>query len=159
MKKKLEVIILTGMVMWGTVISGKEIANNQDTPEQHKSSIDFDMLIGARQREWVKLMKNNNENKFISKCYKRGPYLVYDCERGNYACVDKDGFQLCKDFREQSIIKKNKVLSCAPLKKFDQLKLCIKKQKELVDFPVKKYFCLTEQILRNIFLRKDFVDK
>ena len=35
--------------------------------------------------------------------YKGGSNLIFDCQRQHYACVDKDGLQLCKEAREKSM--------------------------------------------------------
>ena len=109
---------------------------------------DFNLLLGTKQRDLMQTA--THDTAYISSRYKSGPYLIFDCERGNYACVHKDGYQFCKDLRIDSLHKKYKVLSCAPLKKFSHYQFCIKRQKELVDFPVKKYFCMNSMMIEEL---------
>lgn len=110
---------------------------------------DFDLLLGTKQRDLVQAA--THDTLYISTFYKSGPYLIFDCEKGNYACVHKDGYQFCKDLRKSSIDKRHRVLACAPLKKFDRFQFCIERQKELVDFPIEKYFCMAQGMVGEIF--------
>lgn len=73
--------------------------------------------------------------------YKAGSYLIYDCKRSHYACVDKDGHSSCKEERAFAIQTKEKALPCAPLKKFDDKKSCVLKQYEVVAINAAKRFC------------------
>ncbi len=73
--------------------------------------------------------------------YKGGPYLIYDCERKHYACVDVDGHELCKTARQKSIDEKTKEYACAPLKIFDEKKKCIIKNYEVMERNAWKRFC------------------
>lgn len=73
--------------------------------------------------------------------YKGGPYLIYDCERKHYACVDVDGHELCKTARQKSIDEKAKEYACAPLKMFDEKTKCVLKNYEVMERNAWKRFC------------------
>lgn len=73
--------------------------------------------------------------------YKGGEYLIYDCERIHYACVNIDGFQNCKEERNYAVETKAPKYPCVPLKKYEDKKSCVKKNYEVVDRNVVKRFC------------------
>jgi len=73
--------------------------------------------------------------------YKAGDYLIFNCERKHYACVNLDGFQNCTEERRRALSNKATNLSCAPLKKFNDKKLCVEKNYQLVDINAIKRFC------------------
>ncbi len=66
-----------------------------------------------------------NSNYPIDWKYKAGEYLIYDCERSYYACVDKEGQETCKKERNAALENKSKDLKCASLKKFQNKKSCV----------------------------------
>lgn len=73
--------------------------------------------------------------------YKAGEYLIYDCERGYYACVDKDANESCLKDRNLALEKKEKNLKCAPLKKFQNKKSCVIEDYKVVDINAFRRFC------------------
>lgn len=105
----------------------------------------FDLLLGAKDRELMQAKTHNT--KYISDIYRSGNYLIFDCEGGHYACVNKDGFEYCRSLRSESLAEGNKVVSCAPLKKFSRYQFCVEKQKNLVDYPVDKLFCIRRDVI------------
>lgn len=105
----------------------------------------FDLLLGTKDRDLMQAQ--THDTKFISEVYRSGNFLIYDCVRGNYACVNKDGFEYCKSVREESLKEGDKILSCAPLKKFNRYQFCIEQQKVLVDYPVDKLFCIRKDVI------------
>ena len=73
--------------------------------------------------------------------YRAGQYLIYDCDRGHYACINKTGLDNCVEERNYAIAIKAKSLKCAPLKNFTNKKECIEKSYKLVDIGAIKRFC------------------
>ena len=77
----------------------------------------------------------------INDYFKAGSYLIFDCWRGYYTCVDEDGYKLCGELRQQDMDKKKSEYSCAPLKNFPTKTACAKKNYEVVEAVAKKRFC------------------
>ena len=73
--------------------------------------------------------------------YKAGEYLIYDCERRHYACVNHEGNSNCLEERNFAIKKKLNNYPCAPLAKFDDKKSCVEKNYKIVDIDAPKRFC------------------
>jgi hypothetical protein len=73
--------------------------------------------------------------------YKAGQYLIYDCERRHYACVDLDGNSNCEEERSFAIEKKATIYPCAPLSKFANKKSCVEKNYKIVDINALRRFC------------------
>lgn len=73
--------------------------------------------------------------------YHAGEYLIYDCERAHYACVNKEGNDNCREERSEAIEKKLPQYPCAPLKKFENKKECVKENYHIQDIGAKKRFC------------------
>lgn len=73
--------------------------------------------------------------------YKGGEYLIFDCERDHYACVNADGFQNCQEERNFAIEIKAPKYPCVAFKKYDSKKLCVVKNYEVVERNVLKRFC------------------
>ncbi len=115
---------------------------------------DFGLLLNSEQRDKMQgeLQERSKQSFYISAVYRSGNFLIYDCTKGHYACVHKDSFQFCKDIRQESINKRHKVLQCAPLKQFEVYNDCLVRQRELVDFPVEKYFCISSDVLDDILM-------
>ncbi|MCK5074349.1 MAG: hypothetical protein KAQ98_13045 [Bacteriovoracaceae bacterium] len=78
----------------------------------------------------------------ISDKYDAGNYLIYDCIGRHFACVNGKSFRWCKLARKKSKILDRAVFACAPLKKFESLKECSKKQYELIHSMPSKIFCI-----------------
>lgn len=73
--------------------------------------------------------------------YKAGEYLIFDCERSHFACVNSDGDDNCREERNFAMEKRASRYPCAPLKKFKDKKSCIEKSYQLVDLNALKRFC------------------
>ncbi|MCY4523334.1 MAG: hypothetical protein OXB84_01210 [Halobacteriovoraceae bacterium] len=82
-----------------------------------------------------------SKHKSISAEYKQGEYLIYDCEGGYFACVDFDSNNNCKNKRSLAWKTKQTRLSCAPLKNFTSIDLCIKEQYRLIFNGTDRSFC------------------
>ena len=66
----------------------------------------------------------------ISRFYRRGPYLIYDCEGRHFACVTRENFENCGERRKKAKVWNKKNLACAPLKKFNKRLDCEKTHRE-----------------------------
>lgn len=87
----------------------------------------FVCLSATAQTE--KKIDNSLETKLanfkINELYRAGEYLIYDCRLKAFTCVDENSNETCKMRREDSKARKNRKLSCAPLKKFDDREKCL----------------------------------
>ncbi len=86
-------------------------------------------------------LEARRSNYQINDHYKAGSYLIYDCWRGFYTCVDEDGFKNCREKRQEDMNKKKGEYSCAPLNKFPTKTVCAQKNYEVVEALAKKRFC------------------
>jgi hypothetical protein len=77
----------------------------------------------------------------ISIGYFSGEYLIYDCQKGSFICVDEFGFQDCLASRENAIRVSQPNLPCAPLKKFTHFDDCEIAQYKEIESPKEKIFC------------------
>lgn len=66
----------------------------------------------------------------ISRFYRRGPYLIYDCKGKHFACVIKENFENCAERRKKAKIWNKSGLACVPLKKFENRLNCEKTHRE-----------------------------
>ena len=73
--------------------------------------------------------------------YFAGKYLIYDCERKHYACVNLEGNANCLQERKFAIEKKTNMYPCAPLASFADKKKCAEKNYDVVDINAPKRFC------------------
>lgn len=80
----------------------------------------------------------------ITTQFKAGSNLIYNCRDEHYACVDKDGLNLCQDIRDMSIKKKSQNLGCVIIEKFEEKDKCILRNYELQNRKIKKKFCHLE---------------
>jgi hypothetical protein len=88
--------------------------------------------------EELSLKKSNYQ---IDQNYKAGSYLIYNCENGHYACVDKDGFTFCKNRRDEAKEKMSKIYPCSPISEFASKTKCAYKNYEVIEELAKKRFC------------------
>ena len=87
------------------------------------------------------LYKADATEPAISRDYYQGEFLIYDCEKGSFVCVNERGFQMCKGKREGDRYLKKISYRCAPLKKYKTQKDCFAAQLKFVNHPKKKSFC------------------
>lgn len=87
------------------------------------------------------LQKSIEEPRISNKWF-RGNYLIYDCDKGFYACVNNRSFIQCTDQRTIRIEERRPALGCAPLKRFDSQKECFKVQYAKMHNQVPKIFCV-----------------
>jgi hypothetical protein len=67
----------------------------------------------------------------LSKDYTLGQYLIYDCKRKFFACVNLASYDYCEKERQSLFklgLKKGTFTPCAPFKRFDSILDCQKEQ-------------------------------
>lgn len=77
----------------------------------------------------------------IDENFRAGEYLIYDCGKKAFTCVDENSFDTCKLRREESRDKNRRVLLCAPLKKFSNRESCLLYNYELIQKAHTEKFC------------------
>lgn len=83
-------------------------------------------------------------NYQLDSRYKGGEFLIFQCSQGFYACVDQDGYDNCTEKRQAAKKDKAEVYPCAPLKKFEDKKSCLRANYGAVESVAKKRFCYPE---------------
>jgi hypothetical protein len=73
--------------------------------------------------------------------YSAGEYLIYDCERKHFACIDKSSQENCVEERAFALAQKLPSLPCAPLKKYTDKTACVHENYKVVDINALKRFC------------------
>ncbi|MBT7608119.1 MAG: hypothetical protein HN576_00080 [Bacteriovoracaceae bacterium] len=92
--------------------------------------------------EKMNFKKKSGPEFLISGTYRNGEYLIYDCKKRHFACVNNDSYANCEKRRKESFELKYSFLPCVPLKKFKEQRLCFKKQVELIGQVPDKKFCI-----------------
>jgi len=64
----------------------------------------------------------------ISKSYRQGKHLIYDCKSGYFACVWKRNLEDCKEKEKYAISRNHLVHECRFFKSFKDDKTCEQKQ-------------------------------
>lgn len=77
----------------------------------------------------------------ISNKWFRGNYLIYDCARRNFVCVNAQSFGRCEKEREEDKKKMVPSLRCAPFKMFKSQKECFKEQYRQIENQKPKVYC------------------
>ncbi|MBY0416047.1 MAG: hypothetical protein K2Q18_17885 [Bdellovibrionales bacterium] len=71
-----------------------------------------------------------------------GFYLIYDCDKKAFTCVDDVSFNYCKDRRNNlSYFEKEKKYACAPLKKYVDREACLHANYEVMQAAPFTRFC------------------
>ena len=79
--------------------------------------------------------------KILSRYYRRGNYLIFDCEDQHFACVDDMSFKRCQEWRQKAIDKIEEYMPCAPLKRYDSIEACDKDHYQYIYKSIPKKFC------------------
>lgn len=86
----------------------------------------------------------------LSRFYRSGEYLLYDCNNRHFVCVDKTSFDECREKRNEAIDKRNFLLPCAPLKKLGHFEICVEVQYSKIYQMGNRDFCFSKgSILRE----------
>jgi len=89
--------------------------------------------------------RHEEEKVQISKRYKTGTHLIYDCSKRHFACVDKFSFKDCFERRKLAIdLKSSNLLPCVPLVKYKNPKICHEAQYLKQHRRRNKSFCLLD---------------
>ena len=88
---------------------------------------------------------DSSKYRAISKQYKQGEYLIYDCNGQYFACVDVDSYKNCQNKRFVAWKTRQQNLGCSPLKGLASIELCIKQQYSLIFNGADKTFCLSRR--------------
>lgn len=70
-----------------------------------------------------------------------GSYLIYDCQKKFYACVNDFSFEECTEKRAKSIADNKKIYACAPIKKFNSYLECSEYNLKIIDEGMTTRFC------------------
>lgn len=108
--------------------------------EEKKDEKDSDKMSIDEESSRDTMVKQKDEPRISNKWY-RGNYLIYDCSKGNYICVNDISFLECQDQRQADLDERRISLRCAPLKRFDSQDECFKVQYEKIHNQLPKIFC------------------
>ena len=103
-------------------------------------------INGNEKKKKIEEVDFRRPEHFISKIYRSGHYLIYDCHKRHFACVNKGSFEYCQKRRKTALLLKKKRVPCAPLKNFSLLDKCIKNQLKFIGETVNKKFCLNPKV-------------
>ncbi len=78
----------------------------------------------------------------ISNKWFRGSYLIYDCEVGNFACVNKTGLIRCERERDEDKKESKPQVRCAYFKKFATQEDCFKEQYRQIQNQKPRVYCM-----------------
>lgn len=78
--------------------------------------------------------------------YRGGRNLIYDCERGHYACVDDSSKENCNFRRTKQEMHRKQNLSCAFFKTFLNKKDCLLEQYKIMEKKPKTIFCFKKYL-------------
>ncbi|MDH5580755.1 MAG: hypothetical protein OEY33_02535 [Bdellovibrionales bacterium] len=83
----------------------------------------------------------------ITDIYSSGSYLIYDCKKRSFICVDFLNFENCS--KERDFAKKQRYLNmpCAPLKEFKHFQYCKEAQYQLIHNISSRDFCYVDGTL------------
>ena len=101
------------------------------------SAVPFFKSLGKERKE---------KSTKISKYFREGSYLIYDCEERHYACVSQEGHDLCQQWRRESYRRRDPIFSCAPLKNYKGIAGCQAKLYELMFRAAPKDFCVNHHL-------------
>lgn len=102
----------------------------------------FPLLIFFASFPALAEIEYQGETKQISKKYYDGQFLIFDCGKSHWTCVDEDGFKECKKDRDLAGKDYRRNLVCMPFKEFKTKKECEHFQQKKVNNPEGKRFCL-----------------
>lgn len=108
--------------------------------EKVKTEKEVKMTIEEEQQR-SQVQKSREEPRISNKWFK-GNYLIYDCDKGFFACVNSVSNTQCIEQRATRIEDRSPALGCAPLKRFSTQEDCFKVQYEKMHNQTAKVFCL-----------------
>ena len=110
----------------------------------------FSMLFTLTGEEGKGKERKSHHRFQISKLYRSGEYLIYDCNNRHFVCADEISFNECREKRNFAIDKRFFLLPCAPLKKFEHYEVCVETQYSKTYQMGNRDFCFSKgSILRQ----------
>ena len=97
--------------------------------------------VSSLDKETLSEMERKRAEPKISQEFSRGAFLIYDCKKRSFACVNEPSYNLCKTRRQKGYRDKKLVLPCAPLKEFLSQQKCFEKQYNLIHRQSEKSYC------------------
>ncbi len=89
----------------------------------------------------VAIYKKFMEEVYITNEFRRGEFLIYNCDLKHFACVNKDSFKLCANKRRNSKEFKQKGQSCRPIRSFKDQASCFTAQYKVSQKTSMENFC------------------
>lgn len=117
-----------------------------ETTEKDNNEIKREMKPMLKEREVDRIEKEKEEPRLSNKWF-RGPSLIYDCEKGHYACVNEVSFYRCERERQEDKEDNRADLRCTPFKTFKTQKECFEKQYTIIHNQLPKMFCINPKFL------------
>ncbi len=132
------------LIFWSLLLIGTMAQENSGPPGKGKPKANIQKekpmtLEEERNRSEVQIAL---EEPRISNKWFQGNYLVYDCDKGFFACVNNTSYSLCSSQRTTRIEERNPALGCAPLKRFNTQEECFKVQYQKLHNQMPKLFCI-----------------
>jgi len=131
-------VFLVASVAGAEVIEEKTEKENLEIKQEMKSMLE--------DREVDRFQKEKEEPRLSNKWF-RGSNLIYDCQKGHYACVNEVSFYRCQRERQEDKEENRSGLRCSPFKNFKNQKECFKKQYEIIHNQLPKMFCINPKFL------------
>ncbi|MAF78833.1 MAG: hypothetical protein CME63_07940 [Halobacteriovoraceae bacterium] len=125
-------------------LAGQELAWAEDKAEASPATekADGKKNQGKHDTEGMDQIERERYEPRISNKWFRGSYLIYDCSRGNYICVNYQSFYKCTNEREEDKKESRPALRCAPFKKFATQEKCFGEQYRQIQNQKPKVFCM-----------------
>lgn len=121
-------------------VKGPEVRATKNTKKSKAYANDEAMTL-EEEKKRGELQKSLEEPRISNKWF-RGNYLIYDCDKGFYACVNSVSFEKCEFQRTSRKERRQTSLGCAPLKRFNTQAECFEVQYAKVHNQVPKIFCV-----------------
>lgn len=93
------------------------------------------------EREVDKFARQKEEPRISNKWF-RGSFLIYDCVKGHFACVNQVSFYKCEEQRAEDIEENRPRLRCSPFKSFKEYESCIAMNYKKMHNQLPKLYCV-----------------
>lgn len=120
------------------VIEEKTEKSNMEIKKEMKSMLEV--------REVDRIQKEKDEPRLSNKWF-RGESLIYDCEKGHFACVNEVSFYRCQRERQEDKEENRPNMRCSPFKTFKTQKACFEEQYKIIHNQLPKIFCINPKFL------------
>ena len=136
-------LILLSLLSGGMQLMAQPDENQDETQEESKQETKEKTKeeITNETEDLDQIQRERYEPRISNKWF-RGSYLIYDCEKGNFACVNKTGLQRCEREREEDKKESKPNLRCAFFKKFPTQEDCFKEQYRQINNQKPRVYCM-----------------